>query len=173
MAQNIFCDSSSPNIATTTTQDWRVWPSDCLYTIGYEGLAVPAFIDRLKSNDVSVLVDVRCNAISRKRGFSKNGLGSSLQEKGIIYRHIPQLGVPSEHRQNLGSAESYKNLFHFYDNEILPANLLYIAQVMELLTQYHRVALMCFEADFHTCHRHRISEYMHRDSVLGIEVKHL
>src|SRR5690606_35497866 len=39
--------------------------------IGYEGLTLEAFISKLRIRGVQTLVDVRPNAISRKRGFSK------------------------------------------------------------------------------------------------------
>ena len=53
--------------------------SKILATIGYEGLKPEDFLGKLKENNVSVLVDVRQNPISRKQGFSKSRLEIFLQ----------------------------------------------------------------------------------------------
>ena len=41
-----------------------------LYTIGYEGISLEAYLNRLIKNGVQVLVDVRKNPLSMKFGFS-------------------------------------------------------------------------------------------------------
>ena len=51
-----------------------------LFTIGYEGEPQAAVIDRLKAAGVQVLADVRAVAASRRAGFSKTVLGTSLAE---------------------------------------------------------------------------------------------
>ena len=43
-----------------------------LYTIGYEGISLEAYLNKLIKHDIKVLVDVRNNPISQKFGFSKN-----------------------------------------------------------------------------------------------------
>lgn len=45
-----------------------------LYTIGYEGISLEEYLNRLIKNDVKVLVDVRKNPLSMKYGFSKSQL---------------------------------------------------------------------------------------------------
>lgn len=44
-----------------------------LFSVGYEGRDLSDFVELLQENGVTVLLDVRLNAISRKPGFSKNG----------------------------------------------------------------------------------------------------
>jgi uncharacterized protein (DUF488 family) len=63
-----------------------------LYTIGYEGQTVEAFLQRLLAQGVLALIDVRELPLSRKPGFSKNALASALQRHGIEYIHMPALG---------------------------------------------------------------------------------
>lgn len=65
-----------------------------LYTIGYEGGPQAAVIDRLKAAGVEVVADVRAVAASRRAGFSKTILGTSLNEAGIDYVHLRPLGTP-------------------------------------------------------------------------------
>ena len=45
--------------------------TDQIFTFGYEGLPLKAFIARLKSAGIQTVVDVRANPLSRKPGFSK------------------------------------------------------------------------------------------------------
>ena len=49
-----------------------------LYTFGYEGLTIEAFIERLKQARVQLIVDVHELPLSRKKGFSKNALRNAL-----------------------------------------------------------------------------------------------
>lgn len=49
-------------------------------------------------NRVDVLVDVRLNPISRKKGFSKSSLQQALGAARIEYRHERQLGNPKSNR---------------------------------------------------------------------------
>lgn len=45
-----------------------------LFTIGYEGISLEEYLNRLLINDIKLLVDVRKNALSMKYGFSKSKL---------------------------------------------------------------------------------------------------
>ncbi len=47
------------------------YPEKQLFTIGYEGISLETYINKLIINDVNVLCDVRKNAYSQKYGFSK------------------------------------------------------------------------------------------------------
>jgi uncharacterized protein (DUF488 family) len=53
-----------------------------LFTIGYEGISLEAYLVRLLKNDVKVLVDVRNNPLSMKFGFSKPSLKKILRRPG-------------------------------------------------------------------------------------------
>src|SRR5690606_3603293 len=52
--------------------------SPCLFTVGYEGLSIDEYLNKLIKHNVSVLIDVRNNPLSRKYGFSKTQL------KGLV-----------------------------------------------------------------------------------------
>ena len=92
----------------------------CLFTIGYEGLSIDAFLNILLSKNIAALVDVRKNPISMKYGFSKTRLANYTRMTGILYFHIPELGVPSDLRHDLNSVIAYKRLFEYYLLRILP-----------------------------------------------------
>lgn len=152
---------------------WKVSEVPCLFTIGYEGKTITSFINRLNLYGVLAIIDVRCNAISRKPGFSKKSLKEQLENRGIDYFHFSQLGVPSSLRKNLSNEVSYQKLFRYYDEFILPSKQTYIAEIYKLLNSYRRIALMCFENDFRMCHRSRIANYFDRDKTSISEVIHL
>ena len=60
-----------------------------LFTLGYEGLTIEAFIARLQSAQVKTVVDVRELPLSRKKGFSKSAFCAALSAHGIAYLHAP------------------------------------------------------------------------------------
>src|ERR1039458_1711404 len=71
-----------------------------IYSIGYEGFEVDGLIEFLMSKGVSMLVDVRLNAVSRKPGWSKFSLLAALEQAGIEYRHERLLGNPKDNRDS-------------------------------------------------------------------------
>ncbi len=70
-----------------------------LATLGYEGQTQAGVIARLRAAGVALLVDVRAIAASRRAGFSKTLLASSLEEAGIAYLHLRDLGTPKPGRE--------------------------------------------------------------------------
>ena len=62
-----------------------------LFSVGYEGRDLDEFVRLLRAHGVTVLLDVRLNAISRKPGFSKTRLTAALADAGIRYRHARAL----------------------------------------------------------------------------------
>jgi uncharacterized protein (DUF488 family) len=127
---------------------------------GYEGHDISSFIAHLKPWKIDVLVDVRLNAISRKKGFSKTALSSALAEAGIRYEHLPVLGNPKDNRDGFwspGTKEAARA--HKKYRELLLADsatdaLTYLAQLAGTV----HVALLCFEASEACCHRRLILE---------------
>lgn len=129
-----------------------------LFTIGYEGLTLEGYINKLILKDVHVLCDVRKNAFSMKFGFSKNLLQKACEGVGIIYIHIPQLGIESEKRQELYTQADYNQLFDEYERTTLVENYSYLRIIYDAVKNQKRVALTCFEKDPKTCHRSRIAK---------------
>lgn len=86
----------------------------CLFTIGYEGSCIDAYLNLLVKNNISLLCDVRKNPVSRKYGFSKNRLKEYCAKLDIGYEHIPELGIESQKRKSLNSRQDYQNLFTDY-----------------------------------------------------------
>lgn len=141
-----------------------------LYTLGYEGIHFEEYANKLLQNGIRLLCDVRRNPLSRKFGFSAQALATLLPKLGIAYIHLPELGIASEARKNLESDQDRSDLFVGYVRE-LPKRQDALERVMSLLSEHGRVALTCFEAEAHRCHRHCVSDYLAAHQ--GVEVVHL
>ncbi len=129
----------------------------CFFTIGYEGQSFEAYLNDLIKNNVKILCDVRKNPISRKYGFSKKTLSTTLERLGIKYLHIPELGIESASRKTLKIEDDYKNLFKEYERTTLSENQESVMKLQALLEKYGRVAITCFEADHNMCHRNCVA----------------
>jgi uncharacterized protein (DUF488 family) len=64
-----------------------------IFTIGYEGASVAAFVAALREAGVALVLDIRAAPVSRKKGFSKTPLAQHLSEAGMGYRHLRGLGT--------------------------------------------------------------------------------
>lgn len=128
-----------------------------LFTIGYEGVSLEQYINKLILCDVHVLCDVRKNAYSQKYGFSKSQLEKACQGAHIQYIHIPTLGIESEKRTCLQKQQDYDSLFAEYERTTLKDNAQSLLYVYNLIQSENRVALTCFEKDPKQCHRTRVA----------------
>jgi len=147
--------------------------SEKLFTIGYEGISIDEYLNKLILNNVKVLCDVRKNPISMKYGFSKKQLKDYCSKLGIEYIHIPELGIESNKRKNLNTDEDYNLLFEEYKTETLPFKRDFLVRIIELIRIYNRVALTCFESDHKHCHRNKVSEELLNFKTFKYPVEHL
>jgi len=152
---------------------WCQDTSPRLFTIGYEGRSIDAYLNLLIANNVKALVDVRKNPLSMKYGFSKTKLQDYVERAGLKYYHLPDLGIPSNLRQDLDSPEAYRELFAHYRAEILPDQVDSLEDVRALLSKHTRIALTCFEKDPHCCHRNQVAEHLAESQDFDTQVAHL
>jgi uncharacterized protein (DUF488 family) len=126
-----------------------------LYTIGYEGAALGALIATLQGAGVTLLIDTRERAQSRRRGFSKTALGTALAEGGIQYKHLRALGTPPDVRKDYKLTHDFASLRRGY--------LAHLATQQDALDELGRLiaqqptALLCYEANPAECHRSLIA----------------
>jgi uncharacterized protein (DUF488 family) len=138
-----------------------------IYSVGYEGLAVSALIDRLASAHVTRVIDVRLNPVSRRPGFSRKTLSAALEEAGIAYVHEKDLGNPPDNRENFrrrDGDEGRRRLREMLDHGSGPALRRLVDQA-----QKERIAVLCVEREHVRCHRQVITE-MAREFDPRIEV---
>jgi len=144
-----------------------------LFTIGYEGITIEAYFNKLIRNNVKVLCDVRRNALSQKFGFSKNVLSKVCDSLGIKYIHVPSLGISSDKRQNLKTQKDYDILFAEYESQYLINQTDSLYQILSLLNEHKRIALTCFEASYCQCHRSKVAKGITELPEWKYELKHL
>jgi len=142
-----------------------------LYTLGYEGMQLESLIQRLMDHDINVLVDVRESPQSRKPGFSQRVLSQKVQEKGVQYLHIPELGSPSEARRELRRT-----------GDIVRFNATYLSHVgtqkdaVQTLIRFvdsKTCCLLCYEKRPDACHRRVLAHEIGRSENSELEVIHL
>lgn len=129
-----------------------------LFTLGYEGRSVEEYLLQLIENNISVLCDVRKNAMSMKYGFAKTTLAKNCERFNIEYVHMPELGIDSGFRKDLKTRQDYFDLFEDYKTRTLPHSKEQQKDILTLLASKGRVALTCFEADPDFCHRSRVAD---------------
>ena len=123
-----------------------------IFTIGYEGATVGEFLAALKAAGVERVIDVRALPLSRRPGFSKSPLRTSLEEAGIEYIHLKALGTPAEGRA-AARAGRHEDLKRIYAGQLeLPEAMAQSAQMIELAREKPS-ALLCYERDPAACHR--------------------
>lgn len=131
---------------------------------GYEGKSVEDLVAYCARVDAYTVVDVRLNAISRKKGFSKAVLAGALKQEGIKYVHLRSLGNPKDNRPGFahpGSAEG-RRAHRRFESEVLDTDAAreQIEAAEELLDQGN-VVFLCYEDAPDCCHRHLIIERLH------------
>lgn len=126
-------------------------------TTGYEKETQGQVIERLKAAGIELLIDVRAVAASRRAGFSKTLLAGSLNEAGIDYLHLRDLGTPKPGRQaaRAGRIDEMKAIFEQQLSTTGAVGALEQA-IEESLGR--KACLLCFEADPACCHRTVVAE---------------
>ncbi|MFZ3034697.1 MAG: DUF488 domain-containing protein [Parvibaculum sp.] len=141
-----------------------------LLTIGYEGAEIHDFIATLIEADVRIVIDVRDLPLSRKHGFSKRALTDYLDESGIQYIHLRDLGDPKPGREaaRRGDFKEFKSIFntHMKGGKAQSA----IAEALEISTS-QSACLLCYERNPAECHRTIVAEEI--ASRQNIRVRHI
>ena len=96
VAKSVVESEDISNIVCADTFDG----TKTLYTIGYSGKTIETFIQLLKKNNISLLIDVRDSGKSiYKQEFESSSLQQSLERNGINYKHVKEMGVVYEVRE--------------------------------------------------------------------------
>jgi uncharacterized protein (DUF488 family) len=152
-----------------------------LYTIGHGNRTTNEFINLLKENGVTQLVDVRTSPYSRYNPqFNKENLEFFLKESGIQYVYKgKQLGgrptdpsVYKSHKVPEGEAD----YLHEVDYPSVMKKDWFIKGIEHLLdiAQEGATAILCSEEDPANCHRHHlIAKYLLENFDGDVEVFHI
>ena len=141
-----------------------------LLTIGYEGSTIEDFVSTLKLSEVQILIDVRDVPVSRKRGFSKKALSENLEDAGVKYVHLRELGNPKLGREaaKRGDTQSFERIFR----EHLACEKSQTALDSAIgIASRARACLLCFERDPLVCHRKIVADEIGNRE--DFEVRHI
>jgi uncharacterized protein (DUF488 family) len=143
-----------------------------LFTIGYAGYDPESFLRKLEEHEVQIVVDVRQNPISRKKGFSRSKLSEFLRQHGVEYRHMPELGVPRALRDRLraGELDLMEYLSEFRTALERQQDAL---DAFEALAAAQRCCLLCLEHLPQECHRSVIADVLAERSGGKLKIAHI
>ena len=142
-----------------------------LNTIGYQATTMHDFLRTLTDARVTLLVDVRRVASSRRPGFAKTSLTANLASVGIDYLHLRSIGTPADGRAaaRSGKHDVMKQIYreHLETEEARDG----IVHLLSLLDSGRPLCIMCFEHDPTHCHRMLIAEEVGKQRLTA--VRHL
>ena len=149
----------------------RIAMSNQLFTTGYEGLDLRAFVRCLEDNGIQCVLDVRENPFSRKPGFSQGPLSQALEARGIHYVHLKELGTPRPLRDAVKSDGDYGKFFQEMQT-YLATQPEAIDQACDYISRM-TCCLMCYEKSVGMCHRKIVAQMIQEQCGTALEVKHL
>ncbi|WP_372425042.1 DUF488 domain-containing protein [Salinarimonas chemoclinalis] len=140
-----------------------------LFTIGYEGTDIDRFIETLIIVGIETVADVRAVPVSRKKGFSKNKLCIALAERGIAYRHFPELGDPKPGREAARSGRMCE-FESIYRAHLGTAGAIEGLRALRSLASCTATCLLCFERDPRNCHRSMIAHELRSCNISSFDL---
>ena len=142
-----------------------------IYTIGHSTRSLVEFLDMLQSFDIKILADIRSLPGSRKfPQFDKENLKISLEEAGIQYIHLADLGgrrkAKKDSKNNRWNNDSFRGYADYMETEEFESAILKLEHIaLEQPTAY-----MCSEAVWWRWHRTMVSDYL---KAIGWTVLHI
>jgi uncharacterized protein (DUF488 family) len=141
-----------------------------LYTIGYEKARLADVVAALAEAAVRVLIDVRDRPISRRPGFSKRQLAAAAGDAGLRYVHLRALGTPPDGRE-ANRRRQWDRFWAIVEEKLATAEAERDLAEAAAIAAAAPACLLCYEADWHICHRRRIAELL--EARHGFAVQHL
>lgn len=144
-----------------------------IYTIGFTQKTAREFFNKIKTNNIDLLIDIRLNNVSQLAGFAKGkDLEYFLKEIcNCDYVHddvfAPTKELLENYRAGKVSWQQYEETF---------AKIMTSRQIEErfkkLYARHEKICLLCSEQTAEQCHRRLVAEYLqkHFDN---IEIIHI
>lgn len=132
-----------------------------LYTIGFSKKTLREFVNLLKVNGVTRLVDTRLNNTSQLSGFAKKkDLAYIMELINISYTHdltlAPSKDILSDYKKKIITWDEYEKRYI----ELL--NSRKIRETFELANN-ETICFLCSEHDPQHCHRRILAEYLNEN----------
>jgi uncharacterized protein (DUF488 family) len=139
-----------------------------LYLIGYEKAGLADFLTTLARAGIATVVDVRDLPLSRRAGFSKRQLQASVETAGMRYVHLRALGTPPEGRA-ANKARQWERFWRIVDDRLATSEAELALETLAAIAAAAPTCLLCYEADWHICHRRRVGEILSARHGFAIE----
>ena len=144
------------------------------FTIGHSTRSIDEFVRILRCESIGTVVDVRTIPRSRTNPqFNKDRLPAALEDFGIGYIHLPELGGLRSRQKRAETSpnsfwdnQSFRNYADYAMSEQFRSGLRKLID----LGDTHPCAIMCAEAVWWRCHRRIIADYLLNE---GAKVFHL
>lgn len=143
----------------------RIGDGDRIFSVGYEGRSIDAFVALLEREGIERVADVRDNPWSRKPGFTGSTLQTHLFDASIDYVHLGDLGAPKQIRDQADDGEAFLAAYRDHLDGQADAVEELVEQAREATT-----AMMCLEADPAECHRQVIAKRLRERGWTVIDV---
>lgn len=142
-----------------------------VWTIGHSTRTAQELSELLGAHGIGQVIDVRRFASSRRHPqFNRDALRNHLEEHGIGYVHLPELGgrrAPKPDSINTGWREpGFRGYADYMQTGAFEAALVRVIDA----AAGQPSAMMCAEASWRSCHRGLIADAL---KVRGIEVIHI
>ena len=95
-----------------------------------------------------------------------------MKENNIDYVNFRGLGAPKAMRDELKNTKDYKSFFSRFKHSIKSCQHL-IDEILSMVYSGKKVSLLCFERDYHCCHRKVVAEEVKKRDGNGLKIKHL
>jgi uncharacterized protein (DUF488 family) len=130
-----------------------------IWTIGHSNHPIEKFISLLKAFDIELLADIRTYPGSRYcPQFNKEQFQQSLNENNIEYMHMPGLGGRRKTRADSHNTGWKNASFRGYADYMETDEFKNAFHNLEDLAQQKRIAYMCSESLWWSCHRSLVSD---------------
>lgn len=144
---------------------------ETLCTIGYTKKSLRAFVDLLRSADVTKIVDIRLRNTSQLAGFAKkDDLAFTLDLCGIAYEHVPELAPTDELLDGYKKSKDWQAFERGYQRLLEERDPL--RSMQRAVDGNSSVCLLCTEDKPEQCHRRLLAEYI-QGNTPGVQIRHL
>lgn len=142
-----------------------------VYTIGHSTRSIEEFTSILKKYDIEIVADVRTVPKSRHNPqFEGSKLEKSLEENGMSYIHIRELGGLRHPKKDSENLEWRNTSFRGYADHMETEEFSKGLAILKKIASEHSTVILCAEAVPWRCHRSLIADAL---TVEGWDVEHI
>jgi uncharacterized protein (DUF488 family) len=142
-----------------------------IFTLGHSTRPIDEFVRLLTGHSVRLLGDIRTIPRSRRNPqFEQHALAASLENEGILYRHMPELGGLRKPRSDSINAAWRNASFRGYADYMQTAAFEQGVDSLLSAATDRIVAVMCAESVPWRCHRSLLADAL---LARGVDVREI